>query len=281
MQDNDGGYDVLIELDALLDTRMGTMALLESPSVLDGTIFEDMRYYTRETDDFEALTGLTREVTDKAYAERNEETLAASLITPMIIQLAEIVKSIQVDFSVRHMVQTFKVLINGYPYKNLRHDERSAIAFAVKNHINLDVPVEMVYMTPEEVSPSYIRANLSGMILYNFNTWLAANIKELEKVAFPRVHVIAPRLYEKDPPAPELRQVKEFNNASPFGIMKFGMSMYFTLIFMHPALYSVVPPLSLRHKLPQEVKTSQESDDVMPPEGLLQDSEDSSSPAST
>jgi len=278
MQDTDGGYDVLIELDALLDTRMGAMAVLGCEAVTSGKIFEDIRYYTRETDDFEALTGLSREVTDKAYKERDEETLAASLLTPMIIQLAEIVKSIQVDFSVRHMSQTFKVLINGYPYKNLRVDERVAICRAVKNHLNLDIPVEMVWMTPEEVKPSFIRANLSGMILYNFNEWMAANYKEMERIAFPRVHVVAPRLYEKESPSPELRVVREFNNASPFSILKFGLSMYFTAIFMHPSLYSVVPPLSLRHILPQEVKASQESDSIMPPEDLLQDSEESSSP---
>ncbi|HWT40109.1 MAG TPA: hypothetical protein VN081_02455 [Dongiaceae bacterium] len=276
MQENDGGYDVLIEIDALLDTRLGAIARLDPDAA--SKVFDDFRYYTRETDDFLEVTGLTREVTDKAYKERDEETLAASLITPMIYQLAEIVKSIQVDFAVRRMSQPFRVLINGYPYKDLRKDERTAICMAVKNHLNLDVPVEMVFMTPEEVSPSYIRANLSGMILYNFNAWMAANFNALEKVAFPRVHVVAPRLFEKETPAPELRQVKEFNNASPFGILKFGLSMYFTLIFMHPSFFSVVPPLTLRHKLPQEVKASQESDAIMPPEGLLQDSEDVSSP---
>jgi hypothetical protein len=256
---NDDGYDIMVEIDALLDTRVGSIARLSDEAA--AKTFEDMRYYTRENDDFESFTGLTKAVTDKAYAERDSETLASSIMTQMVLQLDEIAKSIYFDGMARHIKQDFKIEINLYPYE-IRNDEAAAIAAAVKSKLTVDVPVMCVYLKPEEVSPSRLRASYSGIILYNFQTWLTANAKAIERSYFPRVTVLAPRLYVDKVPPEELKRLKEHDGATPFTIAKLGFAPHFTLIFMHASVFSIISPKSFRHKLSEAADAATESDAI-------------------
>lgn len=262
---DDTGYDIFVELDALLDTRLATIAKINDEAAQ--RILDHTEYFDRLNDDFEKYTGIPRNISDDVYKRRDRHTLvredgtANALLTPMVLQLNEIVKSILADGMVRHTPRKFKVIISTSPY-TLPREDMDAIAAAIYRHIGEQVPVVCMDISLKDLVPSIIRSNYSGIILYHFNEWLSYHAKEICKTFFPRVTVLAPRLYCADIPDEATQAPKEFNGASAFAITKYGFALNFTLIFMHSSMYSAFAPAKLRHTLSEAAKTASESDEV-------------------
>lgn len=183
---------VFIELDALLDTRISVLMSL-GDSALSSAI--DGGYHTRPADIFPKVDN---EQFKLRYAERDKSVLASAVVTPMAIMLKEFCLE-----TLRNIINTPfhrqpKVIVNVYPYK-LEEDEINTIISAIKAITEDMADIEAVYMPYEEITPLYVKRDLSVMVMYDYAKWLEAHSVSgaFKRTTCPEVVLFAPAIYFK------------------------------------------------------------------------------------
>lgn len=199
---------VHVELDALLDTRIATVARIR-PKQAAKLLHPD--YRARHSDQFSKLVmGLTDEEYQQAYRKRGFETLQLARPTDIVVVLSDIVKDLQSQLdNGSPIVQSVKVEVNYWPY-DLTFEEVEEFRVAVKELCQIMADVEMVSLPLGSLNYEWIRASkYSVMVIYNWQEWfLEAHRGYTERpVGCPRVTMIAPALVVD---SNELRSDKKF-----------------------------------------------------------------------
>lgn len=185
---------VYVELDALLDTRLGTLHGINPQYAID--VFRNPGYYTRVSDDFSAFCGVTKSEYDTAYAKRDVQTLKDSILTGACLLLNEICAKLEQQRLETPFVESVTVEVNLWPYQ-LDDESRFWIENAVASHLSVDVRVRSTFLAPHEVTLAHVKSVYTGMLQYNFGEWLALHCREFERVRIPGVTVIAPKLHKE------------------------------------------------------------------------------------
>ena len=191
---------VLIELDALLDTRLATLSILDPQAAID--CLKDERYFSRIIDDFSEICGIDRERFKEAYARRDTQTLEASTMTEMPFILAELTMKLELDVIDTPFASEVVVEINCHPYA-LDDEEKAIIAKAVGLRCGDLTRVVCVDLPLEDLTPQHVVQRYSGLILYNYRDWMASQLENFKKHRMPRVSVLAPALCHGEIPAPD------------------------------------------------------------------------------
>lgn len=232
-------YDIYVELDALLDTRLGTLMRAEPKRTKK--LMMDTRYYLRECDDFEPLVGIAKEDTDQLYRERDEETLKHTLMTPMMFTLRDIAHDLFRRSFIDLTMKQPTIIVNTYPYV-LDESTVGELTSAIMSYVQLPIQISCRYLPLKDVTPGLIRSTYSGMIMYNFNAWLVHHVEAMKSICFPRVTIMAPKLYVDRPPK-DPDEIKFDNPAiTPWSIAREGYAPYFTLMFVPVSAYCIIPP---------------------------------------
>ena len=179
-----------VELDTLLDTRLSVIARL-GDDVLKNVLLNG--YHTRKIDKFK---GVDDNYFKEAYANRDKSLLKDTIITPVGPMVKEyVVKTLS---RVGLTPYNFKprVIVNVFPYK-LLDKEIQVIKTAVVSMTNKLSDVEVVYMNYEEITPTFLKANVSIFSMYSYSDWL--NIHglngNLKKKTIPEISLLGPRIY--------------------------------------------------------------------------------------
>lgn len=202
---------ILVELDALLDTRVGTLDLIdESYSI---AAVKNPQYYKRLSDDFSKICGIDNCIYQAKYDARDIETLQHSMLSGAIFKLCDICVELERQRLKTPYTKSVEVVINLWPY---RLDEETAfeIENAVSCHLPPDVKVSSIFTPLNELTPSLIKARFTGAIFYNFREWAKTNYVLLNDTPIAGVTVLAPKLqFGRDTPftAEELQIPKELN----------------------------------------------------------------------
>lgn len=201
---------VYVELDCLLDTRL---ALLHS----EGSEYTDKAlqasYYERKMDDF---PGMPFETFLEKYAARDRRLLKNAMLTKINFLVRE--------FAATTVYQTVSspfhtkpcVVINAHPYR-LKPEEEQNIITAMVSLTNGLADVELVYKSPDEVTPLYLKREMDLAVMYHGADWVerhSAN-DNLKTVTCPEVVVLSPALFLKRPSAKELAECSRLN-MTPF-----------------------------------------------------------------
>ncbi|BDD79568.1 hypothetical protein [Burkholderia phage FLC9] len=190
---------VYAELDALLDTRAGTLARLSqeiAAEVLRGN------YHKRDSDQF---AGVDMKAYRDLYAKRNVETLQASRPTKALLLLGALVRYLKEQATVRPYHETTKVVINTFPY-TLDREEEAELGTVIATWISGLAPVELVHMRPQELTPLFIKQqSYSSMLMYEYDEWMSLHYAADNKFAKPiqDVSIFAPAIYFADKPSDE------------------------------------------------------------------------------
>lgn len=206
--------NLLIELDAILDTRKGTVAKLY-PEVAEDLLY-NVGYRKRLSDQLHLIDPRIDEKEYVfAYLKRDIETLdhsKASMITSYVNQL---IRKIQMIIDGNNpYIKEVNVVVNYYPYK-LSEEEQHLICSGVSSVMNLDRPVDMVYLEPKEITLDFLReSNIFTYVLYDFDLWSTValpdvngeNLKEVGLSKIENLTIIAARI-AKD--AIKAREVEE------------------------------------------------------------------------
>lgn len=162
---------VLIELDALLDTRLSTIALL-NPVAAKGLVSND-KYYNRMSDEFNLLDeSINMEAYREAYAKRDVVTLMGARPTALVLLIAHQIRDLELRlFKGEPDITALAVDINTHPYQ-LQSDEIEALLKAIREVCSINVCLEQVYIPPDKLTTTYIKnSNWAAIYLYNFTEW--------------------------------------------------------------------------------------------------------------
>lgn len=225
----------LVQLDALMDTRLGTLKRINPDSA---ELIRTSWYHKRTSDQFDRNGSKINQAAYTAlYSARDEETLKLSMMTQLPKYLMTLIARLTTTQGMPLLSQQFKVDINYYPY-DLSEQVLAAIQVAMETYTNGAAEINMVFYAPEDLSVTMVKSCYDIVFLYDFNEWLMQHTAEFEKAQIPEVRFVAPKLYLKDVPAQLLEKVNHEEYVWE------QMSMVFMglvgVVFMDANLYSIV-----------------------------------------
>lgn len=212
---------IYVEVDGLLDTRLGTIGLL-SPEIARKTISSGA-YIEREVDEFEGVGQLEFKM---AYADRTNKTLHNSVMSGLVFHLRGLVWQLKKQALTMPFHDGVRLSINLYPYSfsEAEQEEFTRVLMYRLNggeseeaHEQDLVAVEYLNVAPESLTPAHCKASFGAMYMYNPWHWLNLHTEALKTVRLPEVIIYAPRLFhDGKPDAKALEQFKmEFEGKAP------------------------------------------------------------------
>lgn len=229
---------LLVELDCLLDTRLGTLDLIEAdlPLVALGN-----DYHNRLLDDWYALTN--RKVSNASfkehYAKRDSETLKVSAATGLLKVLRKMAKYVSDDNILNLEEQPLEVVISLHPYI-LTDSEKEAVVSSVGAWLPPDAPVSIVDINVYDLTPGQLDVNWDGVILYDFDRWFTKHGETLNTKLIPRNSIFAPALFVKKPEAEDDLTMLTTASESAFSITEKAFTERIDLNFLNPSLFSIL-----------------------------------------
>ncbi len=184
--------DLYRELDSILDTRLST--LLNFDFDLGKEWIEKGDYSKRSTDSFKYLSS---GVFNILYRERNKATLLNPLPTPMLGMITEYCEKARVEDVSMGGDGLITIHLNTYPY-NLSTEELEFILSGIMTKLNNSIDIKLLHS--DNISPLWIRDNVSMMIKYDGIEWLDRNIAngKLRKHSIPEVILVTPTIIQNN-----------------------------------------------------------------------------------
>lgn len=247
----DISHDILVDLDALLDTRLGALYRLDEN--LGKRMLENPAYYTRANDDLSLIDpDIDIEKFREIYKNRGLEVLSEAIMTPAVLSLSSIVLDLEKQRLETPHVKSVAVTLNAYPY-HLDAEQTEMLEAAIAHYIPYDVKITTRRISPDELTPSDIKSNYTGLIIYDLARWFLINGKDLEKVKIPAVTVLAPKIHAGDGKAFTSDDVgPELQGVDPYELIERFSSPYLGLELVDVEVFSVIRPEKigqhLKHK---------------------------------
>ena len=179
---------IFVDLDSLLDTRLGTLVKADS-NYLQRTITEEA-YYTRTTHHYGDYDAKSFKA---LYANRDVETLSLSGATMLCKLLARFVLDLVADDQDNPAREPVSITVNTYPYQ-LSNEELEAISNCVVYYAGELARVELVYMSNKELTPSFLKKDYNLVILYEYAEWLETQSVNFAKLQLPKVTLLIPKV---------------------------------------------------------------------------------------
>lgn len=185
-------YRVLVELDAILDTRLATLGTIDVDLAND--LGQSEAYFNRYCDNFSLLDARADDdVFKKRYLHRTAEILQYALMTDVLhllcIGFNDMLPSIERGISPKDTA----LEVNMYPYV-LDARTKELIEAAILHHIPYEIPVRLVYIDMYQLSPRYLADSYDEWYLYNIEPWLAVHQEEILRRPITKVQIVLPKL---------------------------------------------------------------------------------------
>jgi hypothetical protein len=226
---------MMIELDCLLDTRFGTISKMGEDHL--ERIFTPA-YLERDEDRFE---GIDPQQFKEMYNARDEETLQRSVITAFVPRLKNLTQFLSESAIARPEYNGIKVAVNVYPYR-LSESVLGEIRQCVSAWCGGFVPVELINIAPENLSPRFVKETFGVMMMYDYGQWFGKNKQAFNETLCLETHLIAPALYFNEKPDEKTLKDMIRNGFHPFqGAQMYG-SQLIGLELVDVKYFSVVAP---------------------------------------
>lgn len=191
MDDTRGSLGIYIDLDSILDTRLGTIAKHNKKDAV--TLIEDVNYYTRIIDEFPQI-GMTFKDFRRLYNKRDVEVLKESLMSNMGAILRDIVIDAMTKMDTQPFYKEIIIYLNIYPYQ-LSEKEQIEIGKALHVYVGDFPAIKMIYKKPYEVSPKWIADNILLVFMYDGTIWLQLISAYFAKMRIPDVSIYMPAIF--------------------------------------------------------------------------------------
>lgn len=236
---------ILVELDCLLDTRLGTVNRLSAQ--LAEQLAKSDAYYSRESDTFD---GLDDEQYRALYAKRDRETLRHSAPSEgfaFVGGLAGLLREKQLELNAPERGEV-RIAVNLFPY-DLSESERAEIGRALAVRFRGAAPVEVVYIPHSALTPAVVRTQYPMLVMYEYDPWLSLHydvdpkdvrVAELMEKLLLDVTLFSPAIYYRTPPdAGTLKHVMQ-KSAHPLLETEMLVNMLVGLNLVDVALFSLM-----------------------------------------
>lgn len=188
----------LVSLDAIFDTRLGTLALLDQDTAL--SVMRDKKYVYRTKDDFmEGLGNVSADAYHRKYKTRNKFTLAASTPTHIFEWLKMMISEDMRDPNFQYHGRKAEIMVNTWPY-SLDEYEKKQLEEIIWGHLPFVDGVKIWTMSPQQLSPDNLKNNcITNYIDYHLNSWIDLHETGLNACKLPDVTMVGPELVNKEP----------------------------------------------------------------------------------
>lgn len=233
---------IYVDLDALLDTRLGTLACL-GEEIAEKTLHSGT-YHSREIDSFEFAD---MEKYKTLYAQRDSSVLSKSMCTgvlPMLKRLAVVLTEQAID---RPYHTGPKIVVNLYPYsESLTVEEKDEMHKALLAWLEgTSAEVELLSCSHESLTPELVVANnIAAVFMYHHQDWMNAQARAFEKTRLGDVTLFGPAIYSVKPTEDQLAQtIKEA--AHPFQALEMLASPLIHLQLIPVSHFSIITTRSV------------------------------------
>lgn len=226
--------DVLFGIDELLDVRLGTLARIDTK--LASEVLNSGKYFTRTIDEF---PGWSLEKFRELYDKRDADTLPYCLATNVTILLERIVKdALLADASGDAGQNPMVFNLNIWPYE-LYDDEIAAMVKCVEVFTLGYGDIKVVNLSPEDLTPKYIKEHFDLVICYDYQKILALHDGEFVKTPCPGVSLVIPTMYKGGRPDKEAFEWAASQGKSLFEITRLGLLQSINLKFQDTSLFCI------------------------------------------
>lgn len=196
---------ILVDLDAVLDTRIATLMKIDEQATLD--ILYSGAYDDRKVDDFEKLTDgkIVNEEFINKYHDRDVNTLIDARPTNAV----RFVRSITYELGKKSLsgpdVESVNVHLNMTGY-DLTVEEQHGLCDALSTFMYPTTLVNPVNIKMSDITPHLLDETYEAFVTYDFNHWYCEHAPALTNHPIPRNTIFAPALYlEVEPPKDVLK----------------------------------------------------------------------------
>lgn len=226
---------LLVELDCLLDTRLGTLATYFS----EETVLHVLKhgYHDRE---FDVFDGVDYDEFMDHYRNRGRTVLQNSIRTNFIPMMTEFIQeTLNNNVNTPHIYLP-KIIVNIYPY-HLNTEEIRLIRDVVIKMTRQSADVELINLPHSELTPGYLETEVSAMALYDYDQWLEAQSLNdaFRKKACPQIGLFAPALYKKRALTDEDRRIHSQLKMPPFEYLARQLAPFIRTIFIPVSMFSI------------------------------------------
>lgn len=194
---------IYVDLDSLLDTRLGTIAKIKGEEVFNW--ITNMSYYLRVEDKFDGVDEIQFK---KLYNERDIETLKLSPATQFCHELGRIALDTVTDSHTQPLRGNVSITVNTFPYQ-LDEDTCKEIENCVLFYTGEVVAVNAKYIPLQQITPNLLKNEYSLMVMYDYAKWLEIHSYAIQNIPLPEITLLAPRIFFKGRPTEE--QLKKEN----------------------------------------------------------------------
>lgn len=229
---------IYVEVDVLHDTRYGL--LMEKWPWLVSK-FDFSHYSTRVVDSWLAHLGVSPEDWLKAWEERSVETLKQ---TPPTVLLYELVRELRQKYAAVTLGSPLhppELIVNTWPYKYSKEELKVYKEVLDSFYGDVTVAVELIYKSPEELTPSFMRDNFEAGFMYDWRKWLGIHLETLGKNPMPGFVLNGPALLDIKSAAEVADQIVE-DKINPFTEAKDFIAEMITLDLEDSGLFSLRLP---------------------------------------
>lgn len=193
----------LINLDTLLDTRLGSIARYSQEAAR--LVISNPEYKEREHDNWELFTDdmVSTETFNKLYAERGgintQDTINGSVLSGIIPVMHRFIGeelATHLDNSGDNH-SDIMLTVDIHPY-NLDTDAKDTLIGVLAQLFGEEQEVELINVGIAGLTPTYIFENFALIVMYDMHEWLRCHYEEMVKMRAATVNFIGPKLFEKD-----------------------------------------------------------------------------------
>lgn len=225
---------VLVELDTLLDTRLATIARL-APEAAVKVLQEG--YHRRDRDVFAG--SVDQQAFEQLYRERDEDTLAESKLTNIVLVLSRLMAGLGEQAIMRPYFDAVELIVNVHPYK-LSERVCVEIGTAVSARMHGTCTVRTTSIRPEDLTPEFCKNSYAMMVMYDPYSWMNIHAEAFWRTRIPGITLVAPALiFNKDTKSEDLGQLAT-TIAHPMQAMQMLASQLIGLELIDPLYFSVL-----------------------------------------
>lgn len=241
----DNRHIVHIDLDSLLDTRMGTISLMDLDAAEE--LLKNDKYRNRVNDDIHSLSSkIDNALFQERYKRRNIETLQASRLTGMVPGLSTLLRKLVNDNLKAPMIEEFIVHLNISPYLGLTSAEKAAMVSWLNYYIPTDVGIEIVELSLKDLTPQYIKRTYAGVILYDLDGWLKLHIEELAVNKMPKVTMMVPVLHQGALPSKEDMRLGNSGMITAPQAFELLFQEFVEIVMLDTKYFSIIDPEKIK-----------------------------------
>lgn len=193
---------ILVDLDTLLDTRLGVINFISKDAA--SYLIKNEAYWDRENDFWEPLTGglVTQEQFNEAWVARGGNNSADVLNGSLLSGIQPFIMRILTEDLINRAnlmgdaLDDVGITVNTWPYAlslNEVEDMRDCAEYLFGS-----VHIEIVDIPMSEITPEFLDKNFSAVVTYSFIEWIKHHYEGLAKARMNDFNFISARIFEHD-----------------------------------------------------------------------------------